>query len=374
MGYRLKVVERAGTKIENILHQSDPWGGQICEREKCMLCATKKKTGKDMHQDCTKRSSVYQTWCNTCLERDTRNLEENGDNKNVREENRDLKVYKYIGETARSTYERGFEHQQDATSLNTTSHILKHFLDQHEGEKIEDLDFRMQVMRYTRTAFQRQILESVLIQENRDHHILNSRSEYNRCSLPRLSTKMGDKEFKQWEKEIEEESRKDEMLEDRIKEMRKTRNKANGKNRGNRPTKDQPAKKRRRMDIEGNSEESRKLWGKVGNLEDRKRKNSSNELIDLDQTPSKKSRSQKSIRDFFCTEESVAKTEEKKAERGKSLEKINGSPTHIKGGGDISAISNTPEEKKSQKLNLNMGPLPSPRRKCSRVWQIFRGK
>ena len=58
-------------------------------------------------------------------------------------------------------------------------------------------------MRFTRSSFERQILESVLIQSRRDHYILNSRSEFNRCAIPRLVTKLGEKELKEWrEREI----------------------------------------------------------------------------------------------------------------------------------------------------------------------------
>ena len=42
----------------------------------------------------------------------------------------------------------------------------------------------------------RQMLESVIIQKKIHHNILNSRSEYNRCSLPRLSTRLGEKKYK----------------------------------------------------------------------------------------------------------------------------------------------------------------------------------
>ena len=31
-GYKLKIVERGGTKLEDLLHKSDPWQGQDCER------------------------------------------------------------------------------------------------------------------------------------------------------------------------------------------------------------------------------------------------------------------------------------------------------------------------------------------------------
>ena len=71
-GYRLKVIERAGTKLEHILHKSDPWSGKLCGRWKCLICNTKKKTGKDLKQNCTTRSAVYETWCNTCAEKDAK--------------------------------------------------------------------------------------------------------------------------------------------------------------------------------------------------------------------------------------------------------------------------------------------------------------
>ena len=74
-GYRLKIVERAGTKLEEILHKADPWQGQDCGREKCLLCITKKRTGKYLSQDCYRRSLIYETWCDTCLEKDTREAE-----------------------------------------------------------------------------------------------------------------------------------------------------------------------------------------------------------------------------------------------------------------------------------------------------------
>ena len=64
-----------------------------------------------------------------------------------------------------------------------------------------------------RTSFERQIMESVLIQHgNKGHHMLNSKSEYNRCSLPRLTVKNGEHEVKKFKKELEEEKRRDEDL------------------------------------------------------------------------------------------------------------------------------------------------------------------
>ena len=62
-GYRLKIVERAGTKLEDVLVKADPWRGQDCARPNCLLCLTKQRTGKLTTQDCTRRNIVYEIWC-----------------------------------------------------------------------------------------------------------------------------------------------------------------------------------------------------------------------------------------------------------------------------------------------------------------------
>ena len=84
----------------------------------------------------------------------------------------------------------------------------------------------MKIRFKARSAFERQVMESVLIQQElHKHNILNSKSEYNRCALPRLTTKIGDKEFNEWRREKLEEKQKDEELESKIRDMRRTRNK-----------------------------------------------------------------------------------------------------------------------------------------------------
>ena len=51
-GYRLKVVERAGTKVENILPITNPWAGNDCLRKNCLPCETKSKAGKESTKSC----------------------------------------------------------------------------------------------------------------------------------------------------------------------------------------------------------------------------------------------------------------------------------------------------------------------------------
>ena len=103
-GYRIKIVEESGEKILDILHSSNLWKGEDCGRERSMLCATKAMTEKNKKQDCRKRSLVYETWCETCLRKDIKEVEEQDglEEKEIEEKIRKIKKHKYVGETARS--------------------------------------------------------------------------------------------------------------------------------------------------------------------------------------------------------------------------------------------------------------------------------
>ena len=58
----------------------------------------------------------------------------------------ETRIYKYVGETNRSSYERGSEHLADMRLIKPGSHLLKHVLDKHEGETLDEVDFRMKVV------------------------------------------------------------------------------------------------------------------------------------------------------------------------------------------------------------------------------------
>ena len=133
----------------------------------------------------------------------------------------DLRLYKYVGETSRSLYERSFEHLTDYENLSTKSHLLKHTVEMHPGEELDNIKFGIRIVKTAKSSFERQIFESVEIQENRHHHLLNSRSEYNRCAVPRLMCKLGDAAYKKYEKETEQELAKEETIMSKIRQMRK---------------------------------------------------------------------------------------------------------------------------------------------------------
>ena len=107
--------------------------------------------------------------------------------------------------------------------------MLRHMVDKHRGEDFKEVKWGMFVVKYLRSAFERQIEEAVSIEQiSNDREILNSKSEYNNCSIPRLVTRIGDseKEIKEYEKELRIEKEKDEKLEKEIRAMRKERNRA----------------------------------------------------------------------------------------------------------------------------------------------------
>ena len=85
------------------------------------------------------RNCVYETYCWTCHERQDAEIErkykEVGPNM-IQEHKRLAKRFIYIGETNRSVYERGIEHQNDVPVCKTSSHMLRHLWAVHEEHQI----------------------------------------------------------------------------------------------------------------------------------------------------------------------------------------------------------------------------------------------
>ena len=97
-GVKIKIVERTGRKIVDLLHKADPWQGKDCGRPQCILCETKQKTEKYQNQDCTKRCIIYETWCLTCEEEEIRRIEETTEDEEEQKKRiQNIRLYKYIG-------------------------------------------------------------------------------------------------------------------------------------------------------------------------------------------------------------------------------------------------------------------------------------
>ena len=90
----------------------------------------------------------------------------------------------YVGETSRSLYERGKEHWRAYVNKQEDSHINKHHLIHHQGGEPQ---FPLRPVRYSKTALTRQITEAVLIQRWGEDLLLNSKAEFNRSKISRLT-------------------------------------------------------------------------------------------------------------------------------------------------------------------------------------------
>ena len=132
---RVKIVERGGETIREKLCRNNPWGSSKCGREGCMVCPFSKEGqgGK-----CRREGIVYRI---TCLE-----CQKGG----VRAE--------YWGESARTGFERGEEHQAGLESRYEKNSLWKHSWIHHEG-KLERDNFKMDIVESHRSPLNRQIHE-----------------------------------------------------------------------------------------------------------------------------------------------------------------------------------------------------------------------
>ena len=97
-----------------------------------------------------------------CEESQNKDIEDRcgEDKEKLEEERKKTRRHIYIGETARSCFERLKEHQSDMRQLKVNSHMLRHIVEKHEGQNYEEVEFGVRIVRTARTSFERQITES----------------------------------------------------------------------------------------------------------------------------------------------------------------------------------------------------------------------
>ena len=230
-GYRIKVVERSGDQIRRILCKKDPFEGAPCGRETCMVC---KPEGKG---NCRRRNITYQTTCDNCEKR----------NQEAGVENTADNVSKYVGKSNRSAAERSKEHLSDFKEQREDSHMFKHKTLEHKDEEVT---FTMRVLKRHKSALERQVHESILIEMKQEEgNILNSKSGYNRCLIPRLSIMMGDRVLSEEvdkTSQVYSEEKVESIFKEREQKDRKSRDRDRGDNNIN-PPKNPPPLKRRKI-------------------------------------------------------------------------------------------------------------------------------
>ena len=143
-GIKIKLVEKAGTSLGDILRTSDPRKNKRCSRNDCPVCTT---GGKG---DCRAKNVTYQMTC------------ECGD--------------LYIGTTTRSAYVRGNEHMKDLRSKNEDSDFWNHCKQKHQQSA---KNFQMDVIEtFKGDATLRQISEAVRIERAKKETLINRKKEY----------------------------------------------------------------------------------------------------------------------------------------------------------------------------------------------------
>ena len=144
-GESIKLVERSGSTIRQLLVKSNPWAsGAVCGDTDCLLC----KTGKGK-QDCSKRNICYEIFCKSC--RDSVQRGHPGAMESL-----------YPGESARSPIERTRNHLAAYRNNQKDSFMFKHYVE-HHGQGTERPELGMKVLRYHMSATTRQVHEAVVI-------------------------------------------------------------------------------------------------------------------------------------------------------------------------------------------------------------------
>ena len=162
----VKVVEKGGLKLKNILCSKKPSKTSGCEQIWCLLCF--KSEFVDVSQSeskvgCNTNNVGYKWQCVRCQE------------KNI------VKVYE--GETGRSARLRGAEHLKQLEKKSEESVMYKHQMTCHPNEKVK---FRMEITSTFKDALTRQANEAVRISRRPAHELLNSKSEFNHPPIARV--------------------------------------------------------------------------------------------------------------------------------------------------------------------------------------------
>ena len=122
LGFKIKIVERAGTPLRNSFPLNNLWEGMMCGREECVPCTQ----GAELLPQCTQPSLVYENVCKSC----NTGASEKKEQPQFRS---DIPTV-YVGETSRSLFERTREHWGAWQSKKEDSHMLRHQVGVHGDE------------------------------------------------------------------------------------------------------------------------------------------------------------------------------------------------------------------------------------------------
>ena len=152
VGFKMRVTERGGTKLSSLLSNKNLWSGMECGRKECAVC---RQTG-DKKEDCVRHNILYESECSKCGE----DVDVTVTGASLERQGKEASLY--VGETARSLFERSSEHWQAAEQKKEESHMFQHCEESHKGESNPTFKFR--VVRGFKSALDRQIAEAFRIE------------------------------------------------------------------------------------------------------------------------------------------------------------------------------------------------------------------
>ena len=141
---RIKILEKSGRTLQNLLQTADPKKDKSCHRTDCVVCNTDGQKGKCMYQD-----SRYTMSC--------------------------ICKAVYNGKTSRSAYIRGNEHIRDLENEDDRSDLWNHCKEKHDGTKMK---FNMIVAEtFKNDALLKQVSEAVWIRNTDESIRINTKME-----------------------------------------------------------------------------------------------------------------------------------------------------------------------------------------------------
>ena len=145
----IKVVEKSGRSIKNLVQKNDPFNKGKCRDENgCFVCREKNSKGK-----CRISNVTYKVTCDQC------NMI-------------------YHGETGRNAYSRGQEHLKALEKEHQDSVLHRHINTKHQETRDNKPTFQMHVTSTHTRALDRQLTEAVKISNERTETLINNKEEF----------------------------------------------------------------------------------------------------------------------------------------------------------------------------------------------------
>ena len=155
---RIKMVERSGPTIGDLLIRKTPWLKDHCGRKNCAPCDT--KPGK-----CKSPNISYRITCQTCKVIGVKAT--------------------YIGESSRTFFDRAKDHTNALKAKNSKYGIVKHWMECHPLME-EPPKFSFNLIKSHKSAMDRQIFEALAIEAEDCQISMNNKAEFGRNFIPRM--------------------------------------------------------------------------------------------------------------------------------------------------------------------------------------------